>query len=131
MIFAPIISAGKRPLTDLAPGPNMQTAVSGWCRPMTLAVTTVRAGKGGDAEKFSRQIQTDGFMVPGKPQELKIKEEGDGTRQWKFWTIYCLQDPQIKLGDVVAIAGRSFKAMGAWDFSQFGFWKFACTEDFR
>ena len=129
MITAPLPCAKNRPLTELAPGPDLRQAVVGWCRPMTLEITRLVAGAGGDAEKIVRQVPADAFLRPGKPQELKIKLEG--TRQWKFWTMYTLQDTGIQVGDVARISGRPFKAMGSWDYSQFGYFKLAMVEDFR
>jgi hypothetical protein len=128
---APIVSAGDRELPDLVDGPDMRDAVSGWSRPMVLEVVSLTAGKGGDAVEVRRRVDTAGFLFPAEPRKLDIKDEGEGTRKWRWFALYVLNDPHIRDGDKVEIDGVPFKAMKSWNLSQFGFMKYGVREDFR
>lgn len=127
----PIICAGDRELPDLVDGPDMRDAVSGQARPMTLKIVSLTPDDGGDAKETSRLVQTSGFMLPAEARKLDIKPDGDGTRRWKYWELFVLNDPAFADGDKVEIAGLTYKVVKSWDFSQFGFLKFGVREDFR
>lgn len=127
-IAAQIISAGERDLPDLVDAPDMRDTVVGSCRPMTLQVTKIASGPGGDAETSVTTVQADGFTVAVDPRKLNLKPEG--TRKWKSFMMYTLNDPNIEAGDRVAFASRVFKVIKSWDLSQFGFYKFGILEDF-
>jgi hypothetical protein len=131
MILGPLISAGKIDLANVAPGPDMGSAIVGWCRPMKLGVQRIRAGAGGDAETFTRFVETSGVLLASKPQKLLIKDSGEGTRNWKWWTLYTLTDPKAQNGDVLEIDGRQFKILEVNDRLQFGYMRYVCVEDFK
>ena len=127
----PLICAGDVDLPDLVDGPDMRDAVLGNARPMILKVVTKVPDEGGDAKKYERLVKTSGFMVPSEPRKLDIKPDGDGTRKWRYWDVYVLNDPKIADGDEVVIAAVPYKVMKSWNWSQFGFFRFGVREEFR
>lgn len=131
MIAAPIISAGKRPLSASLPGPDMRSTVQGWSRQIVLSVVTLTSGEGGDAVRVARDVPTQGFTVQSKARDLDIKEDGTGTRAWRYWALYTLDDPAIRVADEVTFEGVTYKVMKSWNRGQNGFFKFGLREDFQ
>lgn len=127
-IDAPIISANKLPLGIEVGGPDMRSTVQGWCKPMNLYIVTLTPGEGGDAVKSSRSVRTDGCLIQSKARDLDIKEDGDGTRGWRYWALYALTDPAMKIGDQVEFGGTPYRVMASWNRSQNGFFKYALRE---
>jgi hypothetical protein len=127
----PIICAGAQDLPDMVDGPDMRETLTGMSRPIVLGVITLTPDEGGDAKESSRSVRTSGFLIPAEPRTLDIKDDGDGTRKWKYWALYVLNDPVVSAGDRITLKGVPYKVMKTWDWGQFGFHKFGIREDFR
>lgn len=128
-VAQPVISAGKRKLPQMMDAPDMRDAIMGSCRPMEFQIVTLKSGPGGDAVETSVDFKTDGFAVPVDPRKLDL--QSDGTRRWKSYMLFTLTQPLLTVQDKVVIEGLVYKVMKAWDFSEFGFYKFGIVEDFQ
>lgn len=127
----PIVSAGERDLPDLVDVPDMREAITGMSRPMTLTISSIFAGPGGDAATKTRTVQTNGFLTASTAQKLKVKEDGSGTRTWRYWALYCLNNPEVRLQDSIAIDGIPYQVVAANDRSQHGYFQIGLSENFR
>lgn len=97
---------------------------------MVLQVLTSTTARGGDAQVVTRTVNTQGFTQVLDPRDLDIKMEG--IRKWKAQTLYLLTDPSVKVNDKVKLSdGITYRVMSAWDYSQFGWYKYTLLEDFR
>lgn len=130
-VVQPVISANRRPLFDNLNGPDMRQTVQGYSKPMVLEVISLTAGEGGDAVETTRTVNTDGYTIAMTARQLGIKDDGSGTRKWKYWSVFLMTDPGMSIGDKFKINGSLFKVIEQWDRSQNGFFKLNVVEDFQ
>lgn len=129
--LGPIVCAGDRDLPPLTDVPDMRDAVTGMSAPITLVVYRIKAGKLGDAELVKFEVETEGFLRPSSAKELKIKDEGEGTRRWSYWALYVLNEPDVQIQDKIEFGGNRYSVVNSTDRRQHGFSVLGLTEDFR
>ncbi len=125
----PMVAAGDQTLDQFSPGPDMTDAIGDLASPITLFILNSSAGPGGDAVISKRIVQTNGALLATTARKLEIKMEG--TRKWKAFMLYAIDDPHVSIQDQIIINDVPYRVMNQWDRTQFGFVKIGLLQDFQ
>lgn len=107
--------------------PDVGNAMEGIFYPIT-AVTVQKQEIGGFVKEICLTVKTKGVVQPMRAQEVEIKYEGQ--RTWKYFTLHCLPNLNLKPDDAVIIKDTRYRCLGKEDYSIYGFIKFDLAEDY-
>lgn len=105
--------------------PNLDGAILGWFRPMTIAVGRSRVTLATDPKGAGRTIfefaerRTEGHLQPGSPQKLKVKQQGN--RAWKNALLYTLPNLDVPPDALMRIDGVVYRIAQKTDWTASGY----------
>jgi len=123
-----IQNAKDKRLSQLQSGlPDVSAAVMELLQPVK-AVFMQKRQIDGYTQEIAVRIDTKASVQPLSPQALKMLPEGQ--RAWKYFTVFCLNNVNLKPDEVFWINGKGYRIQDKSDWSQFGYFKYTCVEDY-
>lgn len=124
-----IVNAKDKKTNDLSSGlPDVAGAIDVILQP-TRAVIVQKQQIAGRTQEVPIEISTKASVQPFTAQQLSIKPEG--LRAWKWFSIFCLRNADLKPGDAFIIKGMRYKIMEKYDWSAYGYFKYDAMEDYQ
>ena len=123
-----ILQASKFRLSDLPSMPQVDLGVDRFLSPLIIEKLQVSVVDG-FAQKVPIVIKTLGVIQPMKPQELLVKPEGQ--RAWRWYTLHCSVNVELKPNDRVRIRNMVYKVMDKLDYSRSSYLQYGLIEDFE
>ena len=123
-----IQNASNIPLNDKAGMvPNMIGGMMNYFQPMTFTLVT-QAVSAGFENSTGVEVAFSGVIMPHKPSQLEIKQQGE--RTWTWWEVYA--DPQLKLktDDCVIYHEKQYRVMSFQDYRLYNYVSYVLIEDY-
>lgn len=124
----PIQAAGALPLADQLSGmPNQADVIKGTFRP--LMIGTIRTKwLDGQSTEVTDTVNVAGSLQPSEPEKLEIA--GGSDRSWKYYYLYTDSSLNLDNDDRCIIKGINYRIIGKKDWSESGFIRYRCHEDY-
>ena len=107
--------------------PQVAEALLTWFQTMTFDLIT-KAITNYDLTETKETITTKGVRQAFSAQQLSIKPEGQ--RAWKWETLHCLPDVQLKPDDIVVFNGVKYRVMEKLDYREYGYLEYHIIQDY-
>jgi hypothetical protein len=105
--------------------PNVSEGILSWFQPMSFDLLT-KTVVNHQLVETGTPVLTQGVRQPMKPQDLKMKPEGQ--REWKWETMHALRDLILKPDDIISFNGVPYRVMEKLDWKEYGFVEYHIVE---
>jgi hypothetical protein len=116
------------PLNQVSGQPRMGAAFSGWVSKLTLQIVTQTVVNGLVVDSL-KLVNFEGMIQTLRPQEIKLKPEGQWSWIWKRIHVVNGSIP-LNTNDRILLSGVYYKVMGIGDRTANNFTKYDIIQDF-
>lgn len=108
--------------------PQMGEVLPSWFQTMTFDLVT-KSLADYEVKETLQTITTQGVRQPMSAQQLSIKPEGQ--RAWRWETLHCLPNVQLKVDDIVIFDGVKYRVMQRWNWAEYGYLEYHICEAYN
>ena len=109
--------------------PRPQLGINLWSQGSQATVITQTIDEYGNVTDNSSLFNFDGVIQPLKPEEIKLKDEGQWSWDW-YW-FHTKPNVNLKTNDRVVYTGVEYKIMAVKDYSDYGHIEYHCIKDWQ
>ena len=109
--------------------PRPQLGINLWSQGSQATVITQTIDEYGNVTDNSSLFNFDGVIQPLKPEEIKLKDEGQWSWDW-YW-FHTKPNVNLKTNDRVVYKGVEYKIMAVKDYSDYGHIEYHCIKDWQ
>lgn len=109
--------------------PRAVLGINMWGQSSTAKAITQVVDASGNVIDQTSYFKFDGVIQPLKPEEIKLKEEGQWSWDW-YW-FHTLSNVQLKTNDRVEYKNTEYKIMAVKDYSDYGHIEYHCVKDWQ
>ena len=110
--------------------PYMANTLNGWTSETPVEVLTQTLVNHKTDYITDPNITTLDLNKQPTPQ-TKVDRKPLEQRAWKWWSVIVKEGPLLKVDDVIIIDNIRYKIQGISNWSESGFQKYECTEDYQ
>ena len=109
--------------------PRPQLGINMWSQSSRAKVITQVVDEYGNVEDRISFFNFDGVIQPLKPEEIKLKDEGQWSWDW-YW-FHTKPDVYLQTNDRVVYKNIEYKIMAVKDYSDYGHIEYHCIKDWQ
>lgn len=109
--------------------PRPQLGINMWSQSSRAKVITQVVDEYGNVEDQISFFNFDGVIQPLKPEEIKLKDEGQWSWDW-YW-FHTKPDVYLQTNDRVVYKNVEYKIMAVKDYSDYGHIEYHCIKDWQ
>lgn len=109
--------------------PRPQLGINMWSQSSRAKVITQAVDEYGNVEDQISFFNFDGVIQPLKPEEIKLKDEGQWSWDW-YW-FHTKPDVYLQTNDRVVYKNIEYKIMAVKDYSDYGHIEYHCIKDWQ
>lgn len=109
--------------------PRPQLGINMWSQSSRAKVITQVVDEYGNVEDKISFFNFDGVIQPLKPEEIKLKDEGQWSWDW-YW-FHTKPDVYLQTNDRVVYKNIEYKIMAVKDYSDYGHIEYHCIKDWQ
>lgn len=109
--------------------PRPQLGINMWSQSSRAKVITQAVDEYGNVEDQISFFNFDGVIQPLKPEEIKLKDEGQWSWDW-YW-FHTKPDVYLRTNDRVVYKNIEYKIMAVKDYSDYGHIEYHCIKDWQ
>lgn len=109
--------------------PRPQLGINMWSQSSRAKVITQVVDEYGNVEDQISFFNFDGVIQPLKPEEIKLKDEGQWSWDW-YW-FHTKPDVYLQTNDRVVYKNIEYKIMAVKDYSDYGHIEYHCIKDWQ
>lgn len=121
-------SASKISLSKLHALPNMSDVIVSWFQPMTFRFLVDNIIDF-ENKPVTQTVKSEGVIQPFGSRDLAIKPEGQ--RGWGWYTLHCLPNVSLKVGEYCFIDDVKYRVMKKTDYTDYGYIQYEVVEAFE
>lgn len=107
--------------------PQVGEVLPNWFQDLKFAVMR-KVIEDYEVKEIFDEITTKGVRQPMTAQQLAIKPEGQ--RAWRWETLHCLPDVDLKIDDVVIFDNIRYRVMQRWNWKEYGYMQYEICEGY-
>ncbi len=109
--------------------PRPQMGINSWSQNARAKVIRQNVDNYGNVEDKVSFFDFDGVIQPLRPEEIKLKEEGQWSWDW-YW-FHTKENVQLRTNDRVVYKNVEYKIMAVKDYSDYGHIEYHCIKDWQ
>lgn len=109
--------------------PRPQLGINMWSQGSKAKYIRQLVDQFGNVNDMVGFFNFDGVIQPLKPEEIKLKEEGQWSWDW-YW-FHTKEDVKLLTNDRVIYKGVEYKVMAVKDYSDYGHIEYHCIKDWQ
>lgn len=109
--------------------PYPQLGINMWSQGATANVIRQVVDENGNVQDLKTPFKMLGVIQPLKPEEIKLKEEGQWSWDW-YW-FHTKPDVNLLTNDRVIYKNVEYKVMAVKDYSDYGHIEYHCIKDWQ
>lgn len=109
--------------------PRPQLGINMWSQSSRAKVITQVVDEYGNVEDKISFFNFEGVIQPLKPEEIKLKDEGQWSWDW-YW-FHTKPDVYLQTNDRVVYKNIEYKIMAVKDYSDYGHIEYHCIKDWQ
>lgn len=108
--------------------PDVSDVLPDWFQTLTFQLVTKSQVEYETIETLTT-VTTQGVRQPMSAQRLEMKPEGQ--RAWRWETIHCLPDLQLKVDDIIVFNGIRYRVMHRWNWAEYGYLEYEICQAYQ
>ena len=108
--------------------PNVSGAMDNWYQPMIFGII-VKSTVNFELQETISNLSFQGLWQPLRPQQLKMKPEGE--RKWRWFQVFSNPALVLDIDSIITYLGTNYRVMGKEDFSLEGYARYELLEDYE
>ncbi len=109
--------------------PRPQLGINMWSQSSRAKVIRQTVDEYGNVTDEVSFFNFDGVIQPLRPEEIKLKDEGQWSWDW-YW-FHTKQNVDLKTNDRVVYRNVEYKIMSVKDYSDYGHIEYHCIKDWQ